>query len=69
MNFHGLSTWKCEASKGQAQSPKEEGASHFIPFPKQPLQYDGQDLVGFLFYFLMKIIDGLSTIIWVFIQV
>jgi hypothetical protein len=33
-----------EASKGQAQSPKEEGASHFIPCPKQPLQSNGQDL-------------------------
>jgi hypothetical protein len=28
---------ECEASKGQAQSPKEEGASHIISCSKQPL--------------------------------
>jgi hypothetical protein len=43
-----------EASKGQAQSPQEEGASHFIPSPKQPVQSNGQDLVHFLFIFYEK---------------
>jgi hypothetical protein len=53
----------CEASKGQVQSPKKEGASHFIPCPKQFLQSNGQDLVSFFFFFekFMEKTNGLST--------
>ena len=58
-----------EAFKGQAQSPKEEGAFHFIPCPKQPLQSNNQDLVISNFFFLWKQIDNLSTIVWVSIPV
>ena len=29
---------------------KEEGATHFIPFPKQPLQSNGQDFASFLLF-------------------
>jgi hypothetical protein len=45
----------------------EEGASYFVPYPKQP-QPNGQDLVYF-FIFLRKKIDGLSTIIQVSIPI
>ena len=42
---------------------KPKGASHFIPYPKQPLQFNGQDFVNE--WFFMKKNDGLSTIVWV----
>jgi hypothetical protein len=47
--------------------PKEEGASHSIPCPKQPLQSNGQDLVTFIIIIVI-IISGLSTIVWVSIH-
>ena len=36
------------------QSSKEEGASHFIPCPKQALQCNCQDLFSFQFFFVEK---------------
>jgi hypothetical protein len=33
-------------SKGQAQSSKEERASHFMSCPKQPLQSNGPNIVN-----------------------
>jgi hypothetical protein len=59
---------QCGASKGQAQSPKEEGASHFVHCPKQPLQSTVKILSVFNL-FMNKNITSLSTIVWVFIHV
>jgi hypothetical protein len=47
---------------------KDEGASHFIHYPKQSLQSYGQDIVSF-FLNNEKKIDGLLTIVWVSIHV
>jgi hypothetical protein len=68
MNSHILSTrtaivW---SPKGQAQCPKEEGASHFILYPQQPLESSSQDLVIFWFFLKKKKINNLSTIVCVF---
>ena len=51
MKSHSLSTWTVIVWSFQMSSwsPKEEGASQFIPCPKQPLQCNGQDLVNVCF--------------------
>ena len=38
-------------AKPKVQSSKEEGASHFIPCPKQPLQSTSRNLVNFFFVY------------------
>jgi hypothetical protein len=64
MNSHGL--YNLDSHSVSLQRPKEEGAPHFIPCPKQPLQSNTQYLIGFLFFKWEKIkIDGLSTIVWI----
>ncbi len=70
MNPHGFSTWMVIVWSLQRPSPKykPKGTSHFISCPKQPLQFNGQDLVNDSFL-LRKRNDSLSTIVWVSIPV
>jgi hypothetical protein len=42
----------CEASKGQVQSPKKEGASHFIPCPNNFSNLTAK--IWSVFYFILK---------------
>jgi hypothetical protein len=67
IGFGAFGWAQCEVSKGQAQSPKKEGASHFISWPDNPSNLTANSCQILIYFMKKKKIDSFSTIVWVFI--